>query len=88
MKTFDDLKFVDVVVLYNPGIRSRMMFENGYGVSVVSTKMSYGGKQGLYEVAILNSDGEITYDTPITDDVVGWLTKDGVTDIMAQVQNL
>lgn len=88
MKTFDDLKFVDVVVLYNSGIRSRMMFENGYGVSVVSTQMSYGGKQGFYEVAVLNSDGEITYDTPITDDVVGWLTKDGVTDIMAQVQNL
>ena len=88
MKTFDDLKFVDVVVLYNPGIRCRMMFENGYGVSVVSTQRSYGGKQGFYEVAVLNSDGEITYDTPITDDVVGWLTKDGVTDIMAQVQNL
>ena len=49
-------------------------FTNGYGVSIVRNKMSYGGKDGLFELAVLDSAGEITYDTEITDDVVGYLT--------------
>lgn len=49
-------------------------FNNGYGVSIIRNEMSYGGKDGLFELAVLDSDGEITYDTEITDDVVGYLT--------------
>jgi hypothetical protein len=33
-------------------------------------------------------DAEITYDTPITDDVIGHLTETEVTDIMKQIQEL
>jgi len=88
MKTFEDLEFKDFVVSYNSGVKSRMMFENGYGVSVVSTTSSYGGSEGLYEVAVLDSTGEITYDTPITSDVIGWLKPEQVTEAMICVQNL
>jgi len=88
MKTFDDLEFKDITVEYNSGVHSRMMFENGYGVSVVKTEMSYGSKEGLYELAVLDSTGEITYDTPITTDVIGWLTEEKVTQTMKSVQEL
>jgi hypothetical protein len=65
-----------------------MMFENGFGVSVVSHTYSYGGKDGLFEVAVLDEDGDLTYNTPVTNDVIGFLNPDEVTDIMEQVQNL
>jgi hypothetical protein len=64
------------------------MFENGYGVSVVCHSFSYGGKNGLYELAVLDTDGEITYETDVTDDVIGYLTPEQVTETMAFVQAL
>jgi uncharacterized protein YlbG (UPF0298 family) len=42
----------------------------------------------LFEVAVLGKDGDITYDTPVTNDVIGYLNPDDVTDIMKQVQEL
>jgi hypothetical protein len=65
-----------------------MTFENGYGVSVVSHSYSYGGKDGLFEIAVLDKDGDLTYDTPVTNDVIGYLTEEDVTDVMKQVQEL
>ena len=56
------------------GKRACHMFDNGYGVSVVSSMHSYGGKEGLYELAVLNEDGTLNYSTEITNDVVGHLT--------------
>jgi len=64
------------------------VFENGYGVSVVCHTHSYGGKTGLFEIAVLGKDGDLTYDTPITNDVIGYLSREEVTGIMEQVQSL
>ncbi len=88
MKKFEDLEFDKLTDPFMSGVRSRMMFENGFGVSVVSHTYSYGGKDGLFEVAVLDKDGDLTYNTPVTNDVVGYLNPDEVTDIMEQVQNL
>jgi hypothetical protein len=87
MKTFNDLDF-------NPhpngmgGVQARIPFPNGYGASVVCNPFSYGGREGLYEIAVLNSEGRITYGTPITDDVIGYLNENEVTDILKQIQSL
>jgi hypothetical protein len=90
MKTFKDLEFKDLVAPDGGiGKRARMMFDNGYGVSVVQTDMTYGGKQGLYELAVLDDEeGGPIYYTSITMDVLGWLTEDDVTTHMAEVQAL
>lgn len=89
MKTFKDLTFetYDGDALCRNGKRSRIYFDNGYGASVVSHTFSYGGSQGLYEIAVLKED-DITYDTPITSDVVGHLTEDEVTEVLKQIQQL
>jgi hypothetical protein len=89
MKKFEDLEFEKLSdEPYMSGVRSRMMFENGFGVSVVSHTFSYGGKDGLFEVAVLDSNGDLTYDTSVTNDVIGYLNTDEVTEIMKQVQSL
>lgn len=44
-------------------------FPNGYGASVVRGGYTYGGSEGLWELAVLDADGHLTYNTPITDDV-------------------
>jgi hypothetical protein len=86
MKTFEDLEFTQISEPFMTGKKARMMFENGYGVSVVSHSFSYGGKDGLYEMAVLDSDGNLTYDTPITSDVLGYLTPEEVTEHMLKLQ--
>jgi predicted dehydrogenase len=87
MKTFKDLQF-------NPhpnkmgGVQAIERFENGYGASVVCTPYTYGGKEGLYELAVFGSDGSITYDTPITNDVLGYLSEQDVTEVLIKIQQL
>ena len=85
MKTFKDLEFLP---FHSDGVYARIMFENGLGASIVKTSFSYGGKNGLYEVVVLDTDGEITYETDVTDDVIGHLTPEQVTEIMEQIQAL
>jgi hypothetical protein len=66
-------------------------FGNGYGASVVTGEYTYGGDAGLYELAVIHFDGddfELTYDTPITDDVVGWLDVPAVAELLARIAAL
>lgn len=87
MKTFKDLEFIELDQYMN-GVAARIMFENGFGASVVCHSFSYGGDAGLYELAVLDTDGEITYETDITDNVIGHLTPEEVTRVMNQIQSL
>jgi len=86
MKTFKDLKFETHGL--GQGIQTKMVFDNGYGVSIVRTPWSYGNSDGLYELAVLDVDGQLTYDTPITNDVIGYLSEEEVSNTMEQVQKL
>lgn len=66
----------------------RVMFPNGRGVSIIRHAFSYGGKAGLFEVAVLDSTGELDYSTPVTDDVLGWQTVEDVLNVMKAVSEL
>ena len=81
MKTFNDLEFKEHPNKMG-GVVARIMFENGYGASIAQTPFSYGGDEGLYELAVLDSDGHLTYETSIKDDVESNLTEDEVTKLM------
>lgn len=90
MKTFKDLVFKQhpgSVDKYDLGIVSRLEFENGYAASVVRGPYTYGGPEGLYELAVFKGD-KICYDTPVTDDIIGHLTEEEVTDLMIKIQQL
>lgn len=68
--------------------RARVSFDNGYQASIVIGPYSYGGSEGLYEIGILDDKGELTYSTPITDDVIGHLTKEGVEEVLQKISEL
>ena len=87
MKQFKDLEFVKHPS-HIEGVQARIQFDNGYGASVVKTPYTYGGDRGLYELAVLDSEGHLTYATSVTDDVIGYLRPEDVTDVMAKIQQL
>ena len=88
MKTFKDLEFQTISDSFYNGVTSRIHFENGFGASVVKHDFSYGGKSGLYELAVLKDD-ELHYDNPVANgDVRGFLTEDAVTELLIQIQKL
>ena len=69
------------------GIQAVIHFENGYGASVIKHPRSYGGPDGLFEIAVLK-DGQLCYDTPITDDVIGWCDDNKVEEVLNSIKNL
>lgn len=56
-------------------------------VSVIRSFVTYGGAEGLFELAMLRND-RCVYDTPITKDVIGWLDVKGVLNILEDVQHI
>lgn len=79
----------------NGGVQKVFRFENGYGASVVKSPYSYGGDEGLWELAVVlvyENEGrlswKLTYDTPITEDVLGWLTWEEVEETLRQIEEL
>ncbi len=69
------------------GSQAEHEFPNGYGVSVITGSMFYTSDDAPYEIAIIKY-GDICYDTPITDDVLGYQTEADVDDVLRQVEEL
>lgn len=75
----------------NDGVQHLAFFPNGYGASIVRHSFSYGNKDGLWEMAVLKgneNEWKLTYDTPITSDVLGWLTEDEVNTHLLAISEL
>ena len=75
------------------GVQKVYKFENGYGASVVCHDGSYGGpydefEKNLWEIAVLDSEGAITYHTPVTQDVIGRASDDEVTRVLKEISEL
>ena len=68
------------------GTQWKFKFDNGYGASVIND--GYGAEDGLYELAVLGPQGGLTYETPITDDVLGWLTEAEVAETLDKIAAL
>ena len=71
--------------------RALFKFDNNYGASVISGPYSYGGPK-LFELAVIywhdDKDFSLCYTTPITDDVLGYLTVDKVKETLEKIQQL
>ena len=69
------------------GFQWLIKFKNGYEASIISGKYAYTDSEHPYELAVLK-DGELCYDTPITDDVIGHLAADEVGEILEKIDAL
>jgi len=94
MKKFKDLSFIPHKS--GDGLQAIMFFENGYGVSVVRFKTPYGygsytDNEQEWELAVLfgnEKEWSLTYNSGVTDDVIGYLSEEEVSEIMLKVQEL
>jgi len=79
-------EFLKETNYYHGGVQHTYKFPNGYGASVIKHEYSYGGTDGLWELAVLDTEDEITYHTPITQDVIGHLTWDNVEKYLQEIK--
>ena len=63
--------------------QTKYSFPNGYGASVINGE----GIQG-FEVAVLEADGSLCYDTEITSDVIAGLNVEGVYKVLDKISHL
>lgn len=69
-------------------------FANGLGASVVRFPHSYGYDSGRWELGVVKYSGpgkdqyRLTYETPVTDDVLGHLSEKEVDETLAQIEAL
>jgi hypothetical protein len=63
--------------------QTKFAFPNGYGASVISGE---GIRQ--FEIAVLEADGSLCYNTEITDDVISGLDVEGVYKILDKISHL
>jgi len=87
MKEGEDMKFSDIkfVSLYDG--KSAVIPFGKYELSIVSHSMSYGGKQGLYEIAVYEGDDQVELPgvTREGDTVKGFLTEEDVVGIIKKM---
>ena len=96
MKKYDLIFLTDVTEEYTKR-QAVYFFSNGYGISVINIigtngeHYSYTKNKDQYEIAVLEGNKNnsiITYDTVITDDVIGYLGIEGVYKIMEEIEKL
>ena len=83
---FSELKFKKHPSL-NFGTQAKVKFSNNYGASIITGQAAYTDNEKPYELAVLHN-GRLTYSTPITDDVCGYLDAQEVEELLAKIEAL
>lgn len=90
MEENKDFRVHNGLYVHNRSIGSeqwKFKFDNGYSASVITGGIAYCNEAQPYELAVLK-DNELCYDTPITDDVIGYLTSSEVYDLLDSIEQL
>ena len=78
------------------GVHAVTLYPNGYGASIVGgARGLYGDGRNTFEVAVLRYENfddphswSLTYDTPITDDVLSRVPRSNVTQVLHEIAAL
>ena len=96
MKVFKDLVFHPN---HSGGINSRTKFDNGFEISVIAGEMAYSTPRedkdnpddfSSFEIAVFDPQGNWAtkeFFPDHHDDVIGWLSRDEINDLMLLVRN-
>ena len=85
---FQDLEFKDISKTHGENaVQTYLEFENGYDISVVKHKYSYGGEKGMYEIGCFYNNHMVD-PADWGDTVKGWLNPEDVEKEIALVQAL
>ncbi len=96
-KTKYELNFKETITDEYKKRQAFYFFKNGYGISIINIKnhtgtfLSYTKSEKEYEIAVLKREkgsSSITYETPITNDVIGYLRIKDVYKIMKKIEKL
>ena len=68
--------------------RKVVTFENGYSASIISNENSYGGREGLFEIGVLDRNLKFTKMAEFDFDAIGYLDFNEVADILNQIKRL
>lgn len=82
---------VKAQTIHGTGKQVILRFPNNYGASIVKHGFSYGDAGELAVIQFNsknNDDWKITYNTPVTDDVVGCNNADEVRALLNQIKTL
>ena len=85
----------------NGGVQRLYRFRNGFGASVIRHRGSYGWICGEWELAVVKWvpdespdntwegwDIQLRYDTPITENVRGWLNEAEADQLLSDIEQL
>lgn len=74
----------------NGGYQIVYRFPNGYGASIVNHSFSYGTELGVikFKSSIDMNDFGLTYETPITDDVLSYLSPEDIEETLNRIRAL
>ena len=86
---FEDLKFDDISETHGEdAIQAYVELPNGFDVSVVKHKYSYGGEKGMYEMGVFNGWGRMSDPLDWGDTVKGWLNPEDVEKELDKIASL
>ena len=81
-----------VLTDWRNGVQYIFKFPNNYGASVIKHDRSYGHEDDLWELAVITFGScggwGITYETEITNDVIGYLTDERVQELLYRIKGL
>lgn len=69
------------------GYAYTITYPNGYAASIVKFYGSFGARNDLWEIAVMKN-GDLCYDTEITDDVLGNLDENDVIRVCEDIASL
>ena len=81
--------FEEIATSFYTYPRHEYHFKNGFGASVINNPYSYGLELAVLKHNNETEEWEITYDTNITDDVVGYIDgKDELKKLLNKISQL
>lgn len=80
-------KYIETKRRFYDGWQVLYSFENHYGASIIQHFGSHGSEEGEWELAVF-CDGELCYDTHITNDTIGHLKEHELSPILEEIKEL